>query len=92
MIVKALAGFTCWTGEAMIVANVGDEVELPDAHAAQYIEGGMAEKVKGKKGRKAAADPAADPAADASADEGADEGADQGEGDAADADDEAPVA
>lgn len=55
MFVKAISSFTCWTGEKMIVLNAGDTGELPDNHAANYIEAGLAEEADAPKGKKAKA-------------------------------------
>lgn len=57
MKIEALQSFTAFTDQ-MNVFNAGDTGELPDNVAAQYIESGMAKKVKGKAGADAKADAA----------------------------------
>ena len=55
MFVKVISGFTCWTGSEMVVGNAGDTIELPDNHATNYIEAGLAEEAAAPKGKKAKA-------------------------------------
>lgn len=61
MKIEALQSFTAFTDQ-MNVFNAGDTGELPDNVAAQYIESGMAKKVKGKAGAADDAAPAEVPA------------------------------
>lgn len=75
MQIIALAAFTAFTGE-MAVFNEGDEGELPDDMAQNYVDAGLARQAKTGKAKTGkpqdegeAPAPAAEPEPDAPADE-----------------------
>jgi hypothetical protein len=54
MLIKALSTFTAFDDGRMKVFNVGDEGEVTEKIAQDYIDAGKAEKARAKGGRRAA--------------------------------------